>query len=246
MLRGRNRDIKAPGYRSKIIRLKFFVVTAIWVGLILSTYLSCAKVGPIVESILPDGIFQLSKKTWPILGATYVLAGAAHFALPEGFDGKWCRIKTPSAALEAPGFEAVPRELDWRFCEILGGLGTLSLLFDSDSSLGKASAFGLFALTIAVTPANTYMFTNKFARSFTSRRDRRDDGIIAFATFRQRGIAGLSVDRAVGHRDWVERVFVLARFFTRRSSTIGVFLARARNTYLYIGKEESIIACCNQ
>merc|ERR1712100_395303 len=52
--------------------------------------------------------------------------------------------------LEAPGFEAVPRELDWR----------LRNFRRFRYSLGKASAFGLFALTIAVTPANTYMFTN--------------------------------------------------------------------------------------
>ena len=134
-------------------------MTAIWVGLLLSTYLSCAKVGPIVESILPDGIFQFSKKTWPILGATYVLAGAAHFALPEGFDAMVPHQNAFGGIWKLPGSKRF--HVNWTgVCEILGGLGTLSLLFDSDSSLGKASAFGLFALTVAVTPANTYMFTN--------------------------------------------------------------------------------------
>jgi hypothetical protein len=49
----------------------------------------------------------------------------------------------------------------------------------------------------------------------------------------------------VGHRDWVERVFVLARFFTlrRRVVLVGAFLARAIHTYVCIGEEESI-ACC--
>merc|ERR1712100_627521 len=153
-----------PGYKGAWVsqqdnQTQILVVTAIWVGLILSTYLSCAKVGPIVESILPDGIFQLSKKTWPILGATYVLAGAAHFALPEGFDAMVPHQNAFGGIWKLPGSKRF--HVNWTgVCEILGGLGTLSLLFDSDSSLGKASAFGLFALTIAVTPANTYMFTN--------------------------------------------------------------------------------------
>ena len=52
-----------PGYKGAWVsqqdnQTQILVVTAIWVGLILSTYLSCAKVGPIVESILPDGIFS--------------------------------------------------------------------------------------------------------------------------------------------------------------------------------------------
>ena len=49
----------------------------------------------------------------------------------------------------------------------------------------------------------------------------------------------------MGHRDWVERVFVLARFFTlrRRVVLVGAFLARAIHTYVCIGEEESI-ACC--
>ena len=55
-----------PGYKGAWVsqqdnQTQILVVTAIWVGLLLSTYLSCAKVGPIVESILPDGIFQFSK-----------------------------------------------------------------------------------------------------------------------------------------------------------------------------------------
>jgi uncharacterized membrane protein len=154
----------APGYKGAWVsqqddQTQRVVVASIWIGILVLTYLSCAKVGPFVEHVLPDSIFQFSKRTWPVLGATYVLAGAAHFALPEGFDAMVPHENAFGGLWKLPGSKRF--HVNWTgVCEIVGGLGTLSLLFDQNSSLGKASAFGLFLLTLAVTPANTYMFTN--------------------------------------------------------------------------------------
>ena len=154
----------APGYKGAWVsqqddQTQRVVVASIWIGILVLTYLSCAKVGPFVEHVLPASIFQFSKRTWPVLGGTYVLAGAAHFALPEGFDAMVPHENAFGGLWKLPGSKRF--HVNWTgVCEIVGGLGTLSLLFDQNSSLGKASAFGLFLLTLAVTPANTYMFTN--------------------------------------------------------------------------------------
>jgi len=153
-----------PGYKGAWVssqddRTQILVVVSIWIGLCLLTYLSCAKVGPFVEDIVPDFVFQFSKRTWPLLGLTYVLAGAAHFALPEGFDAMVPHEYAFGGLWKLPGSKRFHVNCTGA-CEILGGLGTLSLVVDPNSSLGKVSAFGLFALTLAVTPANTYMFTN--------------------------------------------------------------------------------------
>lgn len=153
-----------PGYKGAWVsqqddRTQILVVVSIWIGLCLLTYVSCAKVGPFVEELVPDFVFQFSKRTWPLLGLTYVLAGAAHFALPEGFDAMVPHENAFGGLWKLPGSKRF--HVNWTgACEIVGGLGTLSLVVDPNSSLGKVSAFALFALTLAVTPANTYMFTN--------------------------------------------------------------------------------------
>jgi uncharacterized membrane protein len=139
--------------------IQIAVVLTIWVSLLALTFLSCTTVGPFVEDVLPDFLFEFSKGTWPVLGATFVLAGAAHFLVPDGFDAMVPHQGAFGGLWRLPGSKRF--HVNWTgVAEIVGGLGTLSLLFNHDSQIGKASAFGLFLLTIAVTPANTYMFTN--------------------------------------------------------------------------------------
>ena len=61
-----------PGYKGAWVsqqddRTQILVVVSIWIGLCLLTYVSCAKVGPFVEELVPDFVFQFSKRTWPLL-----------------------------------------------------------------------------------------------------------------------------------------------------------------------------------
>jgi uncharacterized membrane protein len=88
-------------------------------------------------------------------------AGIAHFTEKQGFvdmyphRGAWGIWYLPGS----PAFHVY-----WTgVAEILGGLGLMlgALPFDSIPQwLSPASAFGLFALTAVVTPANIYMFTH--------------------------------------------------------------------------------------
>jgi hypothetical protein len=79
-----------PGYKNAVVSAmpapaQAASVAAAWSGLGFATWLVCAVVGPFTEQHFP-GYIAWSRATWPILGLTYVAAGAAHFALPEGFD----------------------------------------------------------------------------------------------------------------------------------------------------------------
>jgi uncharacterized membrane protein len=193
-----------PGYKGAWVsqqddRTQILVVVSIWIGLCLLTYVSCAKVGPFVEELVPDFVFQFSKRTWPLLGLTYVLAGAAHFALPEGFDAMVPHENAFGGLWKLPGSKRF--HVNWTgACEIVGGLGTLSLVVDPNSSLGKVSAFGLFALTLAVTPREHVYIYEQLPGTVTPGRHGRDDGVDAAATLRQRFAPSLSVDDVMGRR----------------------------------------------
>jgi len=156
----------APGYRGAAVSAmappaQAAAVATVWGGIGLATWFACGVVGPAVADAFP-GYMAWSRGTWPVLGLTYVLAGVAHFALPKGFEdmypheGAWGFWRLPGS----PAFHVA-----WTgVAEILGGLGVASQL--APASLGvpewipPTSALALFALTVAVTPANTYMWTH--------------------------------------------------------------------------------------
>ena len=151
-----------PGYRGAVVSAmpaakQAASVAAVWGGLAAVTALSCGAVGPFIAHAFP-GYMAWSRGLWPALGLTYVAAGAAHFALPKGFEDMY-----PHQG--AWGFWSLPGSPDFHVkwtgvAEILGGLGMASALVTDDTPLSRASALGLFILTVAVTPANTYMWSH--------------------------------------------------------------------------------------
>ncbi|CAM9491870.1 unnamed protein product [Discosporangium mesarthrocarpum] len=93
------------------------------------------------------------------LGVIFMAAGISHFTLHEDF----CRIYPGKGAW---GFWYLPGSasfhVNWTgVAELLGGLGlALGGLGLGPQGLMPAAALSLFALVIAVTPANVYMFTH--------------------------------------------------------------------------------------
>jgi uncharacterized membrane protein len=151
-----------PGYRGAVVSAmspakQAASVAAVWGGIAAVTALACGAVGPFIAHAFP-GYMAWSRGLWPALGLTYVAAGAAHFALPKGFEDMY-----PHQG--AWGFWYLPGSPDFHVkwtgvAEILGGLGMASALVTDDTPLSRVSALGLFILTLAVTPANTYMWSH--------------------------------------------------------------------------------------
>lgn len=127
------------------------------------------------RAALPAGAAELwrgSVEALPLLGALYVAAGVSHFTNADAFraiyppPGTWGVWYLPGGA----GFHVA-----WTgFAECAGGLGLLAgglltklederpgpLGIPLAGALTSAAAFGLFALTLAVTPANIFMYTH--------------------------------------------------------------------------------------
>mmetsp|Transcript_24883 Transcript_24883/g.50532 ORF Transcript_24883/g.50532 Transcript_24883/m.50532 type:complete len:282 (+) Transcript_24883:110-955(+) len=121
-----------------------------------------------MENILPDGWFAKWKATWPLLGALYVLAGFAHFGAKDAF----LSIYPP---LGTWGLWALPGSAEFHVAwtgvaEVAGGAGLLlgsaiNAFAPTDTkplgkSLAGVSAAALALLTVAVTPANIYMWSH--------------------------------------------------------------------------------------
>ena len=139
------------------------IVFTAWAGIAALTYFSCAVVGPAVEDAFP-GYMAWSRSTWPVLGLTYIAAGAAHFGLHQGFLDMFPHKKA-WGFFELPGTPSF--HVNWTgVAEILGGVGIVSKLVPGINTnpalewVTPAAAWGIFLLTIAVTPANTYMWTH--------------------------------------------------------------------------------------
>ena len=113
--------------------------------------------------------FNYWKESWPLLGVIYFAAGLAHFKINEDFEniypqkGSWGIWYVPGSSQFHVAWTGV--------AEIIGGLGLsigalsnkffgINLPSISGSSLAADSALSLFLLTLAVTPANIYMFTH--------------------------------------------------------------------------------------
>lgn len=116
--------------------------------------------------------FQSWRYTWPLLGAIYAAAGVTHFTIEEEYEniypqkGSWGIWYLPGSA---------EFHVRWTgIAELLGGVGLLiGGAFDAfvpsyatspnvitQAGIGSDSAAGLFLLTLAVTPANIYMFSH--------------------------------------------------------------------------------------
>ena len=119
-----------------------------------------------VENVLPENWFANWKSTWPVIGVVYVLAGLAHFGVSDAFvgiyppQGTWGLWYLPGS----PGFHVA-----WTgIAELMGGAGLVvgsfcrSFVSDEDvwENLTRLSAGSLAALTVAVTPANIYMYSH--------------------------------------------------------------------------------------
>lgn len=155
----------APGYRGawvsslpKSSQAALFAAIAVFLGA--GTAFTASVAGPYMSAHLPS-FLQVTKTSWFPLGPIFVAAGIAHFTEKQGFvdmyphRGAWGIWYLPGS----PTFHVY-----WTgVAEILGGLGLMlgALPFDAIPAwLSPASAFGLFLLTIVVTPANIYMCTH--------------------------------------------------------------------------------------
>jgi len=156
-----------PGYRGAMVsaldeRAQAVVVVAAWLAVCAGTFECVTVIGPALERAAPS-IMAWSKSTWPIIGVTYIAAGIAHFAVHDGFvammphRGAW-------GIWNLPGSKSF--HVNWTgVAEILGGTGLMlgSLPFDIAPELRPLtpiSAAALAALSMAVYPANLYMWTH--------------------------------------------------------------------------------------
>lgn len=110
--------------------------------------------------------------TWPLLGAIYAAAGVTHFTIQEEYENIY-PAKGSWGIWYLPGSKEF--HVKWTgVAEFLGGVGLLiggtidafaptyvsSPNVVTQAGIGSDSAAGLFLLTLAVTPANIYMFTH--------------------------------------------------------------------------------------
>jgi len=115
---------------------------------------------PALRAVLPKGWYQGWTGTFPFIGVMYVLAGVSHFLIADQF----AAIYPPPGAWG--GLWQLPGSADFHvlwtgIAEILGGAGlATSALVLKDAKAAGLAALLLFALTVAVTPANIYMFTH--------------------------------------------------------------------------------------
>lgn len=120
------------------------------------------------EGVLPASIFAPFYSILPcVLSLTFIAAGVAHFALEETFvafvppQGSWGGLwRVPAPGSEELGLSYEQYHSFWTgAAEILLGLSLIATT-TGVVDLGAAPAALLCLLTLAVTPANIYMFTH--------------------------------------------------------------------------------------
>eukprot|EP00534_Pseudo-nitzschia_fraudulenta_P002151 CAMPEP_0201130960 /NCGR_PEP_ID=MMETSP0850-20130426/41383_1 /ASSEMBLY_ACC=CAM_ASM_000622 /TAXON_ID=183588 /ORGANISM="Pseudo-nitzschia fraudulenta, Strain WWA7" /LENGTH=253 /DNA_ID=CAMNT_0047400875 /DNA_START=189 /DNA_END=947 /DNA_ORIENTATION=- len=155
------------GVNTKDDLTQAFVVKVIFLSLGAGTYLFSSGLHQF-SSFLGDNFesqYAFFRSTWPIsFGLIFSLAGITHFTLAEEYEnivptkGSW-------GVWNIPGSKAF--HVAWTgVAELAGGLGLLaggissSLAPFTSAGLGSDSAAALFLLTLAVTPANIFMYTH--------------------------------------------------------------------------------------
>lgn len=121
-----------------------------------------------LETILPDSLFGPFYTVLPyVLGGAFAAAGVAHFALEETFvsfvppKGTWGGLwQIPAPGSELLGLTYEQYHSFWSgIAEILVSLSLIATTAGV-IDLGPIPAGLLWLLTLAVTPANIYMFTH--------------------------------------------------------------------------------------
>lgn len=121
---------------------------------------------PALEPLLPSGWYTKMKASWPaVMGLFYALVGFSHFTNLKN-NCNICPGKGAWGLWYVPGNASL--HVKWTgIAEIVGGcclaavgLGVPGAADLAGGLLLKRAALGLFALTVAVTPANIYMFTH--------------------------------------------------------------------------------------
>ncbi|KAG2500613.1 hypothetical protein HYH03_001380 [Edaphochlamys debaryana] len=156
------RPLGAVQRLSKPLQAAF--VAAVYGALGLGTWAWCAHVGPAIAAAAPGlhAFFVGTRMAW--LGALFTVVGVAHFTAHDVIksmypkQGSWGFWSLPGSASFHTNWTGV--------AEVLGG-GALLLAWAVPSLLPKLPAGllplvnkCLFALTLAVTPANIYMCTH--------------------------------------------------------------------------------------
>ena len=149
-----------PPPRPRAWPTKAFVFAAVFAALGAGTVAVLGGLSSL-EAVLPAGWYSIWAYTWaPLLGALFAFAGVSHFTLLKEF----CNIYPGRGAW---GFWYLPGTASFHVkwtgvAEFAGGLGLLlgGLGVGVEFGLEQAAAAGLFALTLAVTPANVYMFSH--------------------------------------------------------------------------------------
>jgi uncharacterized membrane protein len=127
-----------------------------------------------LQTSLPAGFFDtVLDFTVPIpLGLLYILLGATHFVYKDGYAaivppiGSWGGLwNVPAPGAKQLGLSNADYHVFWTGLAEIGG-GILLILGGLNAIPIQIPAFLLFLLTLAVTPANVYMFTHDAQMSF--------------------------------------------------------------------------------
>jgi uncharacterized membrane protein len=150
------------------------VAVAIGTGLLFTTSSIVSLLSWLGNDILPFGFLEtVLDFTVPIpLGLIYILLGATHFLYRDGYaaivppNGSWGGLWN----IPAPGADSLKLSNEeyhvlWTGVAEIGG-GTLFVLGGLNALPVQIPAFLLFLLTLAITPANVYMFTHDAEMSF--------------------------------------------------------------------------------
>lgn len=154
-----------PGYKNAVVSqqpegIQQLVLAGIAAGLWSGTAFCCSGLGPLLAQFLPS-FLAVTKSTGLLCGPTLMAAGLMHFIKLQEcctmypHQGAWGCWNLPGSA---------EFHVSWTGAAyIVGGAGLAVGALPSDivpEWLSPASAFGLFMLTIAVTPSNVYMYTH--------------------------------------------------------------------------------------